>query len=196
MAYEHVFLKGYLKDLAEKKYKEGYRLAYYDKETWISLWDKEVVRKYSKTRTFKEFQEFIERYKNLKKWINWISDPTLPGKYKAKLTEGFKHQDIMNNLKMYKIHLESFAWKKPTMPGTYLNRNAFKENWELDKDYAAKKWRRDMLEDQKVPKHCAEPIEQEADNWQKNHPEKELTTHIYQNMIDKYFIPKNEKNGY
>lgn len=194
MAYEHIFLKGSLKETAEKKYAEWYRLAYYDKETQIWLWDREITRKYKRTETFKEFQEFIERYKFLKKGINWLSDPKLPGVYKAKLAEGFKHQDIMNNLKMYKIHLESFTWKKPTMPWTYLNRNAFKEKWELDKNYSANKWRRDMLENQWVPKHCAEPIEQEADKWQKNYPDKELTTHIYQNIINKYYIPANEKN--
>jgi len=87
----------------------------------------------------------------------------------------------MNNLKHYKIHLESFSWKKPTMPGTYLNRNAFKEQWELDKNYAMNKWRRDMLEDQGVPKDCRDPIEQEADKWQKSNPDKDITTNIYRN---------------
>jgi hypothetical protein len=54
----------------------------------------------------------------------------------------------MNNLKNYKIHLESFSYKKATMPQTYLNQHRFLEKWELDKNFAANKWRRDMLEEQ------------------------------------------------
>jgi len=193
MTYEHIFIKWSLKDIAQKKYSEWYRLAYYDKDTNISLWDREVKRQYKRTETFKEFQDFIGRYKTLKKGINGLSDPKLPWIYKSILEQWFKHQDIMNNLKHYKIHLESFSYKKPTMPQTYLNQHRFLEKWELDKNFAANKWRRDMLEEQWVPKECAEPIELEANTWQKNHPDKDLTTNIYQNMIDKYYIPANYK---
>lgn len=190
---DYITKKWSLSSFLKEMWNKDYILCHFDKDTTVSIWYKEVKRKYKKTETFKEFEEFIELYKNLKKWINGLSDPKLPWKYKELLNQWFLHKDIINNLKLYKEHLKSFSYKSPTMPQTYLNQHRFKEKWELDKYFSENKWKKDMLDGQKVPEDIQEPILTEAKVWLERYKDKELTTNIFQNMINKYFNPKHYK---
>jgi len=93
----------------------------------------------------KEFIEFIEYYKkNIT--TNWAYAETLARKYDIVLEKN-KHEDIMENLALYKIHLATHKQKPPCQPATYLNWNRFLEKWEVIKTTVENKWQDDIMKE-------------------------------------------------
>ena len=165
-----------------------FRLAYYDKDLKISVWDKKITRTVNKTVWVKDDQwlEFRSKYKTIKD--SWLSDNALIVKYN-KLCKEWLHQKIMDNLEDYKKHLELEKWKGWLMAKTYLwQRKAYLDNWEIVKVNYEEKWQDEMLKELKVTQICIEQIIWERDKWKATHTNKELTTYVFREMIKKYYI--------
>lgn len=191
--YEYKIKQWLLSELLEEMYWKWFRLANYDKELKISVWDKEIKKTIKRIdeKEFTEWLEFIKFYRTINKHGSY--DKTLIRKYRIKLDEWNSHQTIMWNLSKYKLHLESFKSKPPLQVWTYLNQNRFLDEYKLDKKFYENKWKTEILENQKVPKLHSWIIMKEADIWEQTNKNKEMTSHLFQKIINKFYIPKNEK---
>ena len=79
--YEHIKKKWILTDCLDEMYWLWFRLAYYDKDLKISVWDKKITKTVNKTVWVKDEQwwEFRDKYKTIKD--SGLSDNGLIVKY-------------------------------------------------------------------------------------------------------------------
>ena len=154
----------------------------YTNEAYGYLWfEKEVKqpRKQKDCKNVKQFTEFIEYYKaNIT--TNWAYVSTLWRKYDI-ILEKNKHSKIMDNLKLYKLHLETHKSKPPCQPSTYLNGNRFLEQWEIIKTTQSTKWMDDLIKQRGYSKDEIDSILLEVKAWEQKH-NKEITTWVFDNI--------------
>ena len=101
---------------------------------------------------------------------------------------------MMNKLEEYEEHLKAYN-KPPLMVSTWLNQKRFLDYYETIKIDFSQKWQEEILKEQSVPQEYVNLILLERDKWVATNPKKELTTHIFNEMIKKYYINNNyERN--
>lgn len=179
--YEQTTKKAPLNTILEEMYNTGRRLAYFDKETSYSIWDREI----KKTREVKvdkespEYLEFIKQYRKINN--NGSYDTRLIKKYHDAIKEK-PHKEIMQNLEDYKKHLKAFD--KPALQvWTYLNRKGYLETWQIVKVDFSKAWIDNLCKERW---YSAEFIEHlvltvKARETKNN---KEVTAWVLENLID------------
>ena len=188
MKYEYTTKPWLLSTILNEMYSDWWRLAYYDKQQQISVWDKPIkarTNKIIKWQESKQWLEFIELYRTINK--NGSYSDTLLRKYEIVLKE-HNHSNIIKNLNEYIEHIAIFE-KPPLQVGTYLNQKRFLDPWETVKVDFSTKWIDERLKEREVPAECKEPIMWEVSKWKANHwknPSMEFTVFKLDAIIDKY----------
>lgn len=181
MKYETKIKKWKFTEIWEEMIQADYELVYFSETHLVSFWKKEIKRtiKQKDCVHTKEFTEFIEYYKkNIT--INWAYVSTLGRKYDIVLEKN-KHEDIMANLALYKIHLATHKQKPPCQPATYLNWNRFLEKWEVIKTTVENKWQDDIMKERWYTAEQIKAIQAEVKAWEaKNN--KEITRGTWENV--------------
>jgi hypothetical protein len=72
------------------------------------------------------------------------------------------------------------------MPATYLNQNRFLDEWDLEQVTYDQKWVNTMLAEQVQDDSIMQAIIAEKRAWESKNPHRELTTGIFQNIINEY----------
>ena len=182
MKYETKIIKGKFTEVWEEMIQDDYELVYFSETHLISFWKKEVKRtmKQKDCKNTKEFTEFIGYYKkNIT--INWAYVSTLWRKYDIVLEKN-KHQDIMENLALYKIHLATHKQKPPCQPATYLNWNRFLEKWEVIKTTVENKWQDDIMKERGYTVEQIKVIQWEVKAYEQKH-NREITRWTWENVV-------------
>lgn len=182
MKYETKTIKWKFTEVWEEMIQDDYELVYFSETHLISFWKREIKRtvKQKDCKHTKEFTEFIEYYKeNIT--INWAYVSTLWRKYDIVLEKN-KHEDIMENLALYKIHLATHKQKPPCQPATYLNWNRFLEKWEVIKTTVENKWQDDIMKERGYTVEQIKAIQWEVKAWEtKNN--KEISRWTWENVV-------------
>lgn len=180
--YEYKKVQWILTDCLYQMYRNGRRLAHYDKEVKISVWDRKTKRTITKTDPVKDKQwlEFRALYKQIKD--SWLSNPTLIVKYN-KLCKEWLHSKIMENLKDYKIYLEATKKKDyALMASSYINQSRYNDKWEIVKDMS-KKFINDIFKEKELNADEQDYIMSEVKNYEFKH-HREVTDGVVRNMIE------------
>ena len=148
---------------------------------------KTTTRKNKTVEKTPEFEAFRYKYRSIKK--NGLYDPNLPAKFQEKVKE-FGLDTIMNNLDDYIKHckVKEKPEDKILMPSTYLTRNRFTDDWDLWNVTLDQKRVNTMLKEQVEDNNIIDAILQEKRAWEATNTHRELTSAIFQNIIDKYNI--------
>ena len=132
-----------------------------------------------------ERREFITEYRTINNKGSYSE--LLIKKYHECIKEK-DHKSMMEKLHEYKQHLESFTNKPPLQVCTYLNQKRYNDTYEITKVDFASKWQDEVLRERKIPKEYIEMIMLERDKRVAMNPKKEVTTHVFDMMIEKYYL--------
>lgn len=105
---------------------------------WKMIWSKPVKKTVTKKEPRKDekWLEFRTLYNTIKD--SWLSNSTLIVKYNT-LCDEWLHDMIIENLKQYKIYLETKKKQQyALMAQTYLNQERFRDKWEIIEDQSRK----------------------------------------------------------
>lgn len=163
----------------KEAYSKNWRLI--SEKFWYMFFEREVKRtlKQKDCIKVKEFTEFIEYYrKNIT--TNGSYAKELGRKYDIVL-ETHKHEDIMENMKLYKTHLVTHPNKPPLQPSTYLNKNRFLDKWEVIKTTQENKWQDDIMKERGYTADQIKAIQAEVKAWESKQ-NKEITRGTWENV--------------
>lgn len=179
--YEYKKKQWLLTECLEEMYWLWYRLAYYDKELQISVWDKKISRTITKSIWEKDEQwlEFRNLYKQIKD--SGLSNNALIVKYNT-LCKEWLHSKIMDNLKDYKIYLEVTKKKDyALMAQTYINQARYNDTWEIVQDQS-RKFINDIFKELELNADEIENVKTEIQAYEKKH-NKEVTDYNVRSLI-------------
>ena len=127
-----------------------------------------------------EYKEFIKAYRELNNKGSY--DSRIVSKYHKAIKET-PHKEIMENLRQYKLYLEvSNKLKYALQVWTYLNRNSYKDTWDIVEDMS-KKFVNDIFKEKELNSDEISYMNTEISAYELKH-KKEVTDWVVRNIIE------------
>ena len=176
--YEHKIIKSSDKAIWILQ-KENWELCAIDSGKMYFKKQVKATREVKIDKPSKEWLEFIKLYREINN--NWSYDTRLIKKYHEVIKQT-PHDDILTNLKDYKLHLEVTKKQKFALQvWTYLNKASYKNTWEIVKDMS-KKWINDIYKDRELLAPEIDMINTEISAWEIKHKQ-EIRSWVVNEMI-------------